>query len=82
MKKNKKKTLDYRNYLHHPKVEKRVKEIQDNVILDGINDGKTSVELASFMKIMFDKQLENEKAGKPMPDILKKLFSNEDNKES
>ena len=54
-------------------LEKRLQEIGDNVILDGINDGEISVEVASFMKIMFDKQLENEKAGKPMPDILKNL---------
>ena len=63
----------WKEFMKNPKVEKRLQEIGDNVILDGINDGEISVEVASFMKIMFDKQLENEKAGKPMPDILKNL---------
>jgi len=63
----------WKEFMKNPKVEKRVQEIGDNVILDGINDGEISVDEASHLKEFFDLADKAKKSGRPMPEILKNL---------
>jgi hypothetical protein len=63
----------WKEFMKNPKVEKRVQEIGDNVILDGINDGEISVDEAAHLKEFFDLADKAKKSGRPMPEILKNL---------
>jgi len=63
----------WKEFMKNAKVEKRVQEIGDNVILDGMNDGEISVDEAARLKEFFDLADKAKKSGRPMPKILKDL---------
>jgi|9_EtaG_2_1085328.scaffolds.fasta_scaffold11386_7 hypothetical protein len=63
----------WKEFMKNPAVQKRVQEIGDNVILDGINDGEISTNQAAHIKEFFDLADKAKKSGKPIPKILKKL---------